>query len=44
MNWTDDAYGGECGPWTVEELMIAAGNAARRKALRRETTEGDDDV
>ena len=44
MNWTDDAYGGECGPWTDEELMIAAGKAARRKALRREMTEGDDDV
>ena len=44
MNWTDDAYSDEHGPWTHEELMIAAGNAARRKALRRKTTEGDDDV
>lgn len=30
--------------WTDEELMIAAGNAARRKALRRETAGGDGDV
>lgn len=44
MNWTDDAYSDEHGPWTDEELMIAAGNAARRKVLRREMTEGDDDV
>lgn len=44
MKWEDDAYNEECGPWTDEELMIAAGNAARRKALRRETREGDDDV
>mgnify|MGYP000775274634 CR=1 FL=1 len=44
MNRTDDAYGDECGPWTDEELMIAAGNAARRKALCREMTEGDYDV
>ena len=44
MNWTDDAYSEEHGPWTDEELMIAAGNAARRKALCRKTTEGDDDV
>lgn len=44
MNWTDDAYGDEHGPWTDEELIIAAGNAARRKALRREMTGGDGDV
>ena len=44
MNWTDDAYNEEYGPWTDEELMIAAANASRRKALCRETTEGDDDV
>ena len=43
MNWTDDAYSDEHGPWTDEELMLAAGNA-RRKVLRRKTTEGDDDV
>lgn len=24
MNWTDDAYSDEHGPWTDEELMIAA--------------------
>ncbi len=44
MNWTDDAYGDEHGPWTDEERRIAAGDAARRKALRREMPEGDDDV
>ena len=44
MNWTDDAYNEEYGPWTDEEPMIAAANASRRKALCRETTEGDDDV
>lgn len=44
MNWTDDAYPELDGDWTDEERMIATGNAARRKALRRETAGGDDDV
>lgn len=44
MSRTDDVYGDEHGPRTDEELMIATGNAARRKALRQKTTEGDDDV
>ena len=44
MKWEDDAYNEECGPRSDEERMIAAGNAPRRKALRRKATEGDDDV
>lgn len=42
MNWTDDAYGEEHGPWTDEELMIAAGNAAfaRNRRKHTETEEG----
>lgn len=37
MNWTDDAYGDEHGPWTDEELLIAAGNAAYARSRRRNT-------
>ena len=42
MNWTDDAYSDEHGPWTDEELMIAAGNAAfaRNRRKHTETEEG----
>ena len=42
MNWTDDAYSDEHGPWTDEELMIAAGNAAfaRNRLKHTETEEG----
>ena len=42
MNWTDDAYGNETGPWTDEELMIAAANTAFARN-RRKSTEGDGD-
>lgn len=34
---TDDAYGEEHGPWTDEELMIAAGNAAFARNRRKHT-------
>lgn len=44
MNWTDDAYSDEHGPWTDEEPMVAVDSVARCKVLRRKTMEGDDDV
>ena len=37
MKWEDDAYNEECGPWTDEELMIAAGNAAFARNRRKHT-------
>lgn len=44
MNGRNDALSNEHGLRSDGETMIAAGNAARRKPLRRETARGDDNV